>query len=665
MKPNIAYRPLVELLENRLQPGSLLANPGSGVPLLPENPMLVAPDAEASVPWMALSVPEQAEPRPAAQPVAEPRGRLDVAAPAQLLVESGTDTRFQRHDGDGNWDDGWDVALSRARNTAALAVAALPRLREPAPATPVASVPQSPIGVAIPASAAAIVGINSPTASVPTSPATHAVPVPLVPMGSGTVSTYAGYQTMSGVHAVPLVLANPSNHMGGRADNQATLNFLSYLGGTGPDSIKSVAVQNENGANFIYVAGSFTDSNGRTDAFAAKLTDGATAAVWAETLTVASPGPDTATGLALNGNSVYLAGSIADTAQTAQTDGLLARLDASTGAILATGVLPNASLAAVTTDSAGNVYAAGTIPDPLNASRQDISVAKVSGDLSSTAYNAFLRLKYLTGEDANTSVTSGSGLLVDGKGSLFYAASVSKVGDPSNATQPLYGWLVEFSGLPRRVKEFTAADPIGTPGPRGQGTAVAFDPVGNVVFTGSFNNDGGTPLGQDLFLGRVAPITTFNPVGQPLRDLLPVDAYTWYVDDRTPQHNRAGDWTGTGLVVLPDGSTIVTGAAYDPAAPNDPPLSMPTNGIDIHLTHFLASDNATPTAGLLDADPQNTFGGSGTDIGMALALDPTNPNNVYVVGSTDSIDLPTGPTVMEPAYGGRSPTGFVGQASVT
>ncbi len=288
MKPNIAYRPFVEFLENRLQPGSLLAIPASGVPLLPENAAIVAPDPEASVRWMALSSPEQAEPRPAAQPVAGPRGRVDVAVPAPLLLESETDTLPLRHEGDWNWDDSWEVSHRRARNTEFLA-AALPPRREPAPATPIASVPQSPIGVAIPASAAALLGITSPTASVPTNPATHAVPVSLVPMGSGTVSTAAGYQTSSAVRAVPLVLANPSNHMGGRADNQATLNFLSYLGGTGPDSINSVAVQNENGANFIYVAGSFTDSNGRTDAFAAKLTDGATAAVWAETLTVTSP----------------------------------------------------------------------------------------------------------------------------------------------------------------------------------------------------------------------------------------------------------------------------------------------------------------------------------------------------------------------------------------
>jgi hypothetical protein len=91
---------------------------------------------------------------------------------------------------------------------------------------------------------------------------------------------------------------------------------------------------------------------------------------------------------------------------------------------------------------------------------------------------------------------------------------------------------------------------------------------------------------------------------------------------------------------------------------------MPTNGIDVHMTHFLGTDNATPTAGLSDADPENVFGGSGTDIGNAVALDPSKATNVYVAGSTSSADLPTTPGVVQVTYGGGSTTGFIGQASV-
>jgi hypothetical protein len=208
---------------------------------------------------------------------------------------------------------------------------------------------------------------------------------------------------------------------------------------------------------------------------------------------------------------------------------------------------------------------------------------------------------------------------------------------------------------------------------------VAFDPNGDLVFTGILNDDGsssithGSPglLNQDLLLGRMKP-TVAHITANPTYAFAIDDAgpYLWYVDDRTPDHNRIGDWTATGLVVLPDGSTIVTGAAYDPAAPNNPPLSMPTSGVDVHMTHFVAGDNFTSTADrsstdpLANGDPENTFGGSGTDLGLAVALDPTNPNNVYVVGVTNSSDLPTSPGVLQPTHGGGTTTGFVGQVSV-
>jgi hypothetical protein len=94
-------------------------------------------------------------------------------------------------------------------------------------------------------------------------------------------------------------------------------------------------------------------------------------------------------------------------------------------------------------------------------------------------------------------------------------------------------------------------------------------------------------------------------------------------------------------------------------------LSLPSNGIDVHMSHFTPTDDSTVTAQVSgQGDPENLFGGSGIDVGNAVALDPTNPTNVYVVGSTNSTDLPTSSGVVEPAYPGTSTTGFVGQASV-
>jgi hypothetical protein len=660
LKPKFAYRPLVEILESRLQPGSLLTTQAYGWSLLADSLSIL--NQESKEPARLSS--ESSNRLLSSAPADEHHGSLPIAVASPA---SGHSDRPLTNDlvnslvGGLPKEDPLTGSLTGRGNSIPLAAVATPPLQQPPPATPLGSVPQSPLGVAAPVPVATSIAVTGPSLLGSTT-GLQAVPTEMTPLGSGTVFSFTGYQASNDLHAVPLDLGNGASHVGGNAGNQAALNFLSYLGASGPDAINSIAVRNENGANFIYVVGALTDSSGRTDVFAAKLSDGATAAVWAETLPLATPGPDSAFGLALNDGHVYLAGSVADPSVTAQSDGLIAQLDSGTGAILSSGVLANASLAAITLDPSGNVYADGWIPDPLNANRQDLALIKATNDLSTTIYNAGLRLKYISGPDANTSVTSGGGLIVDGQGDIYYAGSVSKVGDPNNDIAPLFGWLTDTRGTPLRQKEWTTPNP--DLGPNGKGTAVAFDPnTGNVVFTGSLNINGGTPLNQDLVLGRMQT-SALDPLGRTVKVFLPLTHYRWYVDDRTADHNRAGDWTGNGLVVLPDGSTIVTGAAYDPVAPSNPPLSMPTSGIDVHMTHFLASDSATPDAGLLDADPENVFGGSGTDQGYAVSRDPTNANNVYVVGSTTSIDLLTTPGVFEPTYVGSTSTGFVGQASI-
>jgi hypothetical protein len=198
-----------------------------------------------------------------------------------------------------------------------------------------------------------------------------------------------------------------------------------------------------------------------------------------------------------------------------------------------------------------------------------------------------------------------------------------------------------------------------TPGPGGIISALALDPSGNLVFTGSINDTASagaaTPLNQDLLIGRTNPATGSGG-----------DAFQWIVDNRM-DGSRVGDWTANGLAVLKDGSTIVTGAAFDPAAGTGTgdPSSKPSKGIDVHMTHFVPTDDSTTQNS--DGDPENLVGGSGTDIGTAIALDPTtssSPYNVYVVGTTTSADLPTTAGVIQPTFAGGNTTGFVGQASV-
>ena len=57
--------------------------------------------------------------------------------------------------------------------------------------------------------------------------------------------------------------------------------------------------------------------------------------------------------------------------------------------------------------------------------------------------------------------------------------------------------------------------------------------------------------------------------------------------------------------------------------------------------------------------PENTFGGSGTDVGNAVIPDPMNPGSVIVVGTTQSDDFPTTPNALQPTYGGGLSDGFI------
>jgi hypothetical protein len=472
------------------------------------------------------------------------------------------------------------------------------------------------------------------------------------------------------VQVLPINLANSaiSPFAGG---NQATINSLSYLGGgatpfqgtnfqgTGPDAINSVVVANEGGSNFIYVAGSLTDATGRTDAFVAKLTDGATNVVWAEALLPAAspgPGPDRATGLAVDANGVYVAGFVADSAATPQTDGFVVQLNAGSGAGIASATLTSASFAAVATDSSGNVYVAGSVGDTTNPGQVDVGFVQSTSDLQTINFASAFAFS-LGGAAANSAVVTGSGLIVDSVGNAYFGGTLGVVGDPNNNVFAFAGQL-DASGSTINWNFYL--DNI-TPGPGGIITALGFDPSGNVGFTGSLNDNTTTAaptlLNQDLAIGHANP-GTGNLVGGVF--------YYWYVDDRSGNPDRVGDWSGNGLVALPDGSTIVTGATYDPAAGTGigDPASLPSKGIDVHMTHFGAGDNSTTQNG--DGDPENIFGGSGTDVGMAIALDPNSsasPYNVYVVGTTSSTDLLTTAGVVQPTFAGGV-TGFVGQASV-
>src|SRR5579871_1850682 len=340
MKPRIASRLCLEALENRLQPGSMITLQGFGWSLAGIVPLLNPQAWEA--PRMGLPIsPQNNAPTSKISAAVPPKATFEIA----IALESSAGTEASPPSRDlGSVNHA--AMAPEAEHFLWQNLEAMPQSAEPAPAislsltavlplatqrptTTAGSLLQSPTGVAPPATPLASSPVRAPPVVGASGPALsgtglRAVPVPIMPLQTGTVSSAAGYETTHSIHTVPLALASGPSHGGGSAGNQATLNFLSYLGGSGPAGLNSVAVQVENGAKFIYVAGFYTDSSGRANAFAAKLVDGATSAIWAMAITPTTPGPDKATGLALSGTSVYVAGSFADPTANSQSDGFVA-----------------------------------------------------------------------------------------------------------------------------------------------------------------------------------------------------------------------------------------------------------------------------------------------------------------------------------------------------
>ena len=381
------------------------------------------------------------------------------------------------------------------------------------------SVAQSPLGVANaaqPASPAAPVNSNAPAGSgglLHQGPAGQAQS-----LNSLTVHHLTLSHSSNLVQAVPITFAMTLPEPGGAASNQATINFLSYLtgsSGTGPDSINYVVANNEGGTNFLYVVGSLTDSTGRTDAFAAKLAGNGNAPVWITSIPATTPGPDSATGVAVNGTNVYVVGSLADPTSTPQTDGFVVELDANSGDMLNQFEASDATFAAVTTDSSGNVYVAGSTVDPNNQNQVDVLVTQISSDLSTPNlnYGGYIPLAPMgVTAPSSSSVTNGGGLVLDSQGNAYFAGKMGVIGDPNSETFATVGRLnADGTTIP-----WVAYYPNLTPGPGGMGTAVALDPSGNIVVTGSLNDNGsstmssdpqGSPtlLNQDMLLDRLTP----------------------------------------------------------------------------------------------------------------------------------------------------------------
>jgi Beta-propeller repeat len=146
-----------------------------------------------------------------------------------------------------------------------------------------------------------------------------------------------------------------------------------------------------------------------------------------------------------------------------------------------------------------------------------------------------------------------------------------------------------------------------------------------------------TPAAFDSTLGgsQDAFVTKLNPSGSAL-------VYSTYL---------GGSGTERSFSIALDGSIAwVTGRTSSPDFPTADPIDGSRGG---NQDAFVAKVNK-PGGGLMFS---TYLGGSGTDVGVGIALDSTRPNpNAYVIGATGSSDFPTTPGAFDSTLAGAQTT---------
>jgi hypothetical protein len=455
-----------------------------------------------------------------------------------------------------------------------------------------------------------------------------------------------------------------------------------YLGGTGNDDIRAVAV---GGTGDVYVAGR-TDSTtfpgtiggsqpplrGGTDAFIARFDSSLRTLKQATYL--GGSGVDDAVALQIDpSGAIVVAGSTGSpdfpgTAGAAQAafsgngDGFVARLDAGLTALTRAtyvGGTAQDDLSALAIDAAGNVFVAGsTYSDDfpatagaVQASRKgpvDGFVTRLDGSLT-----AFLRSTYLGG-----SAHDGAyGVAVNRSGDVFVAGVTDSKDFPGTAggAQPSNGnatfptsdaFIARLSGDLTVSRQATYLGGVSSD----WAVAIALDARGDVFTAGKW--DSFTTLGNRVY-------------GDPF-----VAKHNGALTQRLGMRTLAGNGgarlvsdTMGGLAIDAAGNVFVAGSTPDVGSPFPGNYFPGTKGgaqeifggvRDAFVARF---DNA------LAALVQSTYvGGADSDSAAALTFDPAG--NVVVVGTTSSVDLPARLQGYQPALNGPSDS-FVTRLTAT
>lgn len=326
-------------------------------------------------------------------------------------------------------------------------------------------------------------------------------------------------------------------------------------------------------------------------------------------------------------------------------DAFLMKLD-STGAIAYTvyfGGTGDDWATSIAVDSSGNAYVAGgttstDMPTPGGAQTTNHGGTPLGSDAFVAKFGPTGTLLYATylggsGDDGAYGIAVGSTGLV-------YVAGATKSTDfPVTAGARSYGGGDDA---------FIAKIDPGVPGSAGIGYAtylggagddiaygIAVDAAGNAHVTGV--------TASSNFPVQIAFQSTLKGTTDAFVAKLGIDGTLLW----STYFGGGGADAGNGIAVDSAGSAYVTGSTES----TDLPLKATTFGTyGTNGDAFVAKFNPTVTVGSRALQYSTYLGGSGRDVGRAIAVD--SEGNGYVVGFTESTDFPKSNEVMGPQGGG-------------
>jgi uncharacterized protein (TIGR03437 family) len=324
-------------------------------------------------------------------------------------------------------------------------------------------------------------------------------------------------------------------------------------------------------------------------------------------------------------------------------------------------------------DAAGNIYIAGktTSPDlPVVSALQPVYGGGTANSFSGDAFiakfspaGALLYLTYLggSGDDGATA------LAVDAAGNAYVTGATTSTDFPTaNAYQAHFGGLggsgysrfgdafvTKLSPSGNRLLYSTylggslddigfaiAVDSAGNAYVAG-GTVSPNFPVTNGVYQSTYNGGGGEPLrtnGLIYYDPGDAFVTKFNSSGEPV--------FSTYL-------GGSRDDLAMTIAVDSSNNVYVGGWTLSFDFPTTPGAYQRTFGGTEEQNFFFNTGDGFVTK----LNPSGTalvfstyFGGMGDDVVGGLAVDPTG--NVYITGSTSTMDLKTSPGALQTAYAG-------------